>query len=78
MIIAAAQFTPVPGDIEANAARMAALITEAAERGAGLVLFSELALTHYDRHLIAADVAGTMPGWLPYGRPAGRPGSRRS
>ncbi|MFC9229999.1 nitrilase-related carbon-nitrogen hydrolase [Streptomyces decoyicus] len=58
MIIAAAQFTPVPGDIEANAARMAALITEAAERGAGLVVFSELALTHYDRHLIAADPVG--------------------
>ncbi|MFG2827963.1 nitrilase-related carbon-nitrogen hydrolase [Streptomyces sp. NPDC048434] len=58
MIIAAAQFTPVPGEIEANAARMAALIAEAAERGAGLVVFSELALTHYDLRLIAADPTG--------------------
>ncbi|MFE0375758.1 nitrilase-related carbon-nitrogen hydrolase [Streptomyces inhibens] len=58
MLIAAAQFTSVPGDIEANAARMAALITEAAGRGAGLVVFSELALTHYDLRLIAADPAG--------------------
>ncbi|GGU57301.1 hypothetical protein GCM10010211_22620 [Streptomyces albospinus] len=37
---------------------MAALIAEAGERGAGLVVFSELALTHYDLHLIAADPAG--------------------
>ncbi|MFF4695726.1 nitrilase-related carbon-nitrogen hydrolase [Streptomyces chattanoogensis] len=59
MIIAAAQFTPVPGDIDANAARMAALITEAAERGAGLVVFAELALTQYDLAAIAAD-PGTM------------------
>ncbi|MGW3271055.1 nitrilase-related carbon-nitrogen hydrolase [Streptomyces kronopolitis] len=58
MIIAAAQFTPVPGDIAANAARMAALVTEAADRGAGLVTFSELALTHYDLRLIAADPVG--------------------
>ncbi|MFD8543917.1 nitrilase-related carbon-nitrogen hydrolase [Streptomyces sp. NPDC059649] len=55
MITAAAQFAPVPGDIEANAARMAALIGEAAGRGVGLVVFAELALTHYDLRLIAAD-----------------------
>ncbi|MFH8571353.1 nitrilase-related carbon-nitrogen hydrolase [Streptomyces sp. NPDC017993] len=55
MIIAAAQFSPVPGDIEANAARMAALVTEAASRGAGLVVFAELALTQYDLPAIAAD-----------------------
>ncbi|UKY50038.1 nitrilase-related carbon-nitrogen hydrolase [Streptomyces inhibens] len=60
MLIAAAQFTSVPGDIEANAARMAALITEAAGRGAGLVVFSELALTHYDLRLIVADPAGLL------------------
>lgn len=59
MIIAAAQFAPVPGDIEANAARMAALVSDAGERGAGLVVFSELALTHYDLRLIAADPAAT-------------------
>ncbi|WP_433856172.1 nitrilase-related carbon-nitrogen hydrolase [Streptomyces kronopolitis] len=58
MIIAAAQFAPVPGDIDANAARMAALVGEAADRGAGLVTFSELALTHYDLRLIAADPVG--------------------
>ncbi|MGW1378962.1 nitrilase-related carbon-nitrogen hydrolase [Streptomyces sp. NPDC002446] len=58
MIVAAAQFSPVPGDIDANAARMAALITEAAGRGAGLVVFSELALTQYDLTLIAADPVG--------------------
>ncbi|MFJ6791574.1 nitrilase-related carbon-nitrogen hydrolase [Streptomyces angustmyceticus] len=58
MIIAAAQFLPVPGDIEANAARMAALLTEAATRGAGLVVFAELALTHYDLDRIAADPTG--------------------
>ncbi len=55
MIIAAAQFTPVPGNIEANAARMASLVTEAAARGAGLVVFAELALTQYDLPAIAAD-----------------------
>ncbi|MFG2137533.1 nitrilase-related carbon-nitrogen hydrolase [Streptomyces sp. NPDC048650] len=55
MIIAAAQFASVPGDIETNAARMAALVTEAAGRGAGLVLFAELALTHYDLTAIAGD-----------------------
>ncbi|MGY5134365.1 nitrilase-related carbon-nitrogen hydrolase, partial [Streptomyces nigrescens] len=58
MIIAAAQFLPVPGDIEANAARMAGLLTEAAGRGSGLVVFPELALTHYDLDLIAADPLG--------------------
>ncbi|MFG2222063.1 nitrilase-related carbon-nitrogen hydrolase [Streptomyces sp. NPDC048644] len=54
MILAAAQFIPRPGDIEANAARMAALVTEAAGRGAGLVVFAELALTQYDVTAIAA------------------------
>ncbi|MFF2923519.1 nitrilase-related carbon-nitrogen hydrolase [Streptomyces celluloflavus] len=54
MIIAAAQFSPVPLDIDANAARMAALVTEAAGRGAGLVVFAELALTQYDTAAIAA------------------------
>ncbi|MFJ5674743.1 nitrilase-related carbon-nitrogen hydrolase [Streptomyces sp. NPDC093097] len=58
MIIAAAQFPSVPGEIAANATRMAGLIAEAAERGAGLVVFAELALTHYDLPLIAADPTG--------------------
>lgn len=64
MIVAAAQFAPVPLNAAANAARMAGLITEAAERGAGLVVFAELALTGYgldgiaaapDRYAYAAD-----------------------
>lgn len=59
MIIAAAQFRPRTGDIAYNAARMADLVTEAAGRGAGLVLFAELALTHYDLTAIAAD-PGTL------------------
>ncbi|MFI8995000.1 carbon-nitrogen hydrolase family protein [Streptomyces sp. NPDC053542] len=54
MIVAAAQFAPVPLDAAANAARMAGLITEAAERGAGLVVFAELALTGYELDGIAA------------------------
>ncbi|MGV4923967.1 peptidase M15D vanX D-ala-D-ala dipeptidase [Streptomyces sp. BHT-5-2] len=57
MIIAAAQLPSVPGDIAGNATRMAHLITEAAERGAGLVVFSELALSHYDLRPIADDPA---------------------
>ncbi|MFE0189577.1 nitrilase-related carbon-nitrogen hydrolase [Streptomyces sp. NPDC058989] len=55
MILAAAQFTPVPRDIDGNAARMAALITEAAGRNADLVVFAELALSRYDLEAIAAD-----------------------
>ncbi|MER7396307.1 nitrilase-related carbon-nitrogen hydrolase [Streptomyces sp. NPDC000151] len=54
MILAAAQFTPVPLDAAANATRMAGLITEAANRGAGLVAFAELALTGYELDAIAA------------------------
>jgi D-alanyl-D-alanine dipeptidase len=58
MIIAAAQFPTVPGDIGANAARMAALVARAAERGATLVVFAELALSHYDVAAVAADPEG--------------------
>ncbi|GAA0457714.1 nitrilase-related carbon-nitrogen hydrolase [Streptomyces olivaceiscleroticus] len=54
MIAAAAQFAPVPLDPAANAARMAALVTEAADRGARLVVFAELALTGYELDGIAA------------------------
>ncbi|MGK5728501.1 carbon-nitrogen hydrolase family protein [Streptomyces sp. URMC 124] len=52
MIIAAAQFTARPCDIEANAARMAAFVTEAGERGAALVVFAELAATGYELEAI--------------------------
>ncbi|WP_079064558.1 nitrilase-related carbon-nitrogen hydrolase [Streptomyces sp. NRRL F-4489] len=58
MILAAAQFPSVSGDIAANAARMAGLIAEAGDRGAGLVAFAELALTHYDLDAIATDPIG--------------------
>ncbi|MFC6062073.1 nitrilase-related carbon-nitrogen hydrolase [Streptomyces ochraceiscleroticus] len=54
MIVAAAQFVPVPLAAEANAARMAGLVREAGDRGAGLVVFAELALTGYELDAIAA------------------------
>ncbi len=47
----------MPGDIAANAGRMAALLTVAADTGTHLVVFAELALTHYDLAAIAADPA---------------------
>ncbi|MEV6776155.1 carbon-nitrogen hydrolase family protein [Streptomyces syringium] len=55
MIIAAAQFTARPCDVDANVARMAGFITEAAERGAALVVFPELAVTGYELPEIVAD-----------------------
>ncbi|MEV5592305.1 carbon-nitrogen hydrolase family protein [Streptomyces sp. NPDC052496] len=55
MIAAAAQFASTPLDIEANAARTAELIAEAAGRGAELVVLAELALTNYELDAIAAD-----------------------
>ncbi|MET7615585.1 carbon-nitrogen hydrolase family protein [Streptomyces sp. NPDC005408] len=55
MKIAAAQFTPVPGDIEANVRSMADLIRAASGQGARLVVFPELAVTGYELKLIADD-----------------------
>lgn len=55
MRIAAAQFTSVPGDIDANAHTMYGLIRAAAGQRARLVVFSELALTGYRLGLIAKD-----------------------
>ncbi|MFD7441940.1 carbon-nitrogen hydrolase family protein [Streptomyces sp. NPDC059909] len=55
MIVAAAQFAPVPGDIPANVRSMAGLIHEAAARRARLVVFGELAATGYELGLLAAD-----------------------
>ncbi|MGW7430439.1 carbon-nitrogen hydrolase family protein [Streptomyces sp. NPDC054861] len=55
MIIAAAQFTPAPGDIEANVRTMAALIRSAGADGARLVVFPELALTGYEPTLVHRD-----------------------
>lgn len=55
MKTAAAQFTPVPGDIETNVRFMCGLIRAAAGRGARLVVFPELALTGYEPGLIRKD-----------------------
>ncbi|MEU6755744.1 nitrilase-related carbon-nitrogen hydrolase [Streptomyces sp. NPDC046685] len=74
MKIAAAQLTCVPADVEANAAQAAALAVRARERGAGLVVFPELALTGYELDALAAD-PGLMtpaddPGWIRCAPPA--------
>ncbi|MEV4947432.1 carbon-nitrogen hydrolase family protein [Streptomyces sp. NPDC053755] len=55
MIVAAAQFTPVAGDIEANVRTMAELIRSAGADGARLVVFPELALTGYEPTLVHRD-----------------------
>ncbi|WP_137989477.1 carbon-nitrogen hydrolase family protein [Streptomyces vilmorinianum] len=52
MIVAATQFAPVAGDIEANVRTAAELIRAAAADGARLVVFAELALTGYEPTLI--------------------------
>lgn len=55
MRIAAAQLTCVPGDIPANADRIAALATRARAQGAELVVFPELVLTGYELDALARD-----------------------
>ncbi|MCA6091580.1 carbon-nitrogen hydrolase family protein [Streptomyces sp. SCA3-4] len=55
MIIAAAQFTARPLDVDANVARMAGFVAEAGGRGAALVVFGELAVTGYELDAVAAD-----------------------
>ncbi|MEV5238191.1 carbon-nitrogen hydrolase family protein [Streptomyces cinnamoneus] len=55
MIIAAAQFTSRPLDVDANAARMAGFVAEAGGRDAALVVFGELAVTGYELDAVAAD-----------------------
>src|SRR2546430_17212455 len=47
MKIALAQFNPTVGDFAGNSARILSLSAEAHERGAGLVVFSELCLCGY-------------------------------
>src|SRR5437870_2996323 len=47
MKIALAQFNPTVGDFAGNSARILSLSAEAYERGAGLVVFSELCLCGY-------------------------------
>ncbi|MFJ8443101.1 carbon-nitrogen hydrolase family protein [Kitasatospora griseola] len=53
--VAAAQFECVPGDVEANVGRIAALARQAQEAGAAVVFGPELCLTGYELAMIAAD-----------------------
>ncbi|HET7029078.1 MAG TPA: nitrilase-related carbon-nitrogen hydrolase [Candidatus Limnocylindrales bacterium] len=55
--VALAQIAPRLGQLEANLGRHHALIAEARERGAGLVVFPELGLTGYLLQDLAAEVA---------------------
>ncbi|MFE9424621.1 carbon-nitrogen hydrolase family protein [Kitasatospora sp. NPDC006697] len=55
--IAAAQCSVVPGDVDANAARAAGLIRQAAAEGVRLVVFAEKFLTGYEPELIVSDPA---------------------
>jgi D-alanyl-D-alanine dipeptidase len=55
MIVAAGQFTPIPGDIGANVHSMDGLIRAAAGQRARVVVFPELALTGYELGLIRQD-----------------------
>ncbi|MFD8205325.1 carbon-nitrogen hydrolase family protein [Streptomyces sp. NPDC059695] len=52
MIVAATQFSPVAGDIDANVRTIAALVRAAGAEGARVVVFSELSLTGYEPSLI--------------------------
>ncbi|MFG2641679.1 carbon-nitrogen hydrolase family protein [Streptomyces sp. NPDC048370] len=52
MIVAAAQFAPVAGDVEANVRTAADLIRAAGAEGARVVVLPELALTGYEPALI--------------------------
>ena len=55
--VALAQVAPRLGDLEANLARHHALIAEARDGGAGLVVFPELGLTGYLLQDLAAEVS---------------------
>ncbi|MFD4372150.1 carbon-nitrogen hydrolase family protein [Streptomyces sp. NPDC058486] len=57
MMIAAAQFAPVAGDVEANVRTIAGLVREAGAAGARVVVFAELSLTGYDTALIRENPA---------------------
>ncbi|MFI8321238.1 carbon-nitrogen hydrolase family protein [Streptomyces sp. NPDC085529] len=57
MMLAAAQFAPLAGDIEANVRTIAGLVREAGAAGARVVVFAELSLTGYDTALIREDPA---------------------
>lgn len=53
MILAAAQFRSIAGDIEHNARRHQSFIEQSADLGADLILFPELSLTGYEPTLAA-------------------------
>ena len=55
LTVAVAQFVAVPRDLERSVQRHLALAALAARQGARIVLFPELSLTGYDRHLTVAD-----------------------
>ncbi|MFJ5707695.1 carbon-nitrogen hydrolase family protein [Streptomyces sp. NPDC093105] len=57
MMLAAAQFAPLAGDIEANVRTIAGLVREAGAAGARVVVFAELSLTGYDTALIRQNPA---------------------
>ncbi|MFE6228489.1 MULTISPECIES: carbon-nitrogen hydrolase family protein [unclassified Streptomyces] len=57
MMLAAAQFAPVAGDVEANVRTIAGLVREAGAAGARVVVFAELSLTGYATALIREDPA---------------------
>ncbi|GGU85441.1 carbon-nitrogen hydrolase family protein [Streptomyces litmocidini] len=52
MILAATQFAPVAGDVDANVRTIAGLVRAAGAEGARVVVFAELCLTGYEPSLI--------------------------
>ncbi|MFC9398503.1 carbon-nitrogen hydrolase family protein [Streptomyces sp. NPDC057027] len=52
MIVAATQFTPAAGDIDANVRTIAGLVRAAGAEGARVAVFAELCLTGYEPSLI--------------------------
>lgn len=59
MTVAAVQAYAEPGGISGNAARAAALVSQAADAGAELVVLPELFLSAYQLDLLGLDPAGT-------------------
>ncbi|MGD8396495.1 MAG: nitrilase-related carbon-nitrogen hydrolase [Candidatus Eiseniibacteriota bacterium] len=57
--VALAQYRPVLGDVELNVSRATAMAAEAADAGAALVVFPELALTGYSLEDLTPEVART-------------------
>jgi 5-aminopentanamidase len=60
VLVAAAQLTSVPGDVEANVAAHVGLVDAAAARGARVVAFPELSLTGYELDRIASEPQLTL------------------